>query len=73
MTPSGHILADAALQHEVFDQAADGIIGEGGDDRGVKTEAALEAASDVVLAAAFPGAKVARGGDALVARIKARA
>ena len=33
--PANIFLADAALQHEVFDQAADGIIGEGGDDGGV--------------------------------------
>ena len=70
--PADIFLADAALQHEVFDEAADGIVRERGDDRGVHSKAALESAGDVVFAAAFPGAEVARGGNALVAGIEAQ-
>ena len=47
-------LVDAALVHQVFDQAADGVVGERGDDGGLEAEAAAQAAGDVVLAAAFP-------------------
>src|SRR5262245_6520559 len=46
---------DAALQHEIFDEAPDRIVGERSDDRGTLVEAATQPASDVVLAAPFPG------------------
>ena len=49
-----HALFDAALEHQVFDEAADGVVGKRRDDRRVETEAALQSARDVVFAAAFP-------------------
>ena len=52
---------DAALQHEVLDQAADGVVGERGHDRRAQAEAAPQAAGDVVLAAALPGPERAGG------------
>ena len=38
-----HALVDAALKHQVFDEAADGVVGERSDDGGVQAEAALSA------------------------------
>ena len=58
--PADIFLADAALPHEVFDEAADGIVRERGDDRSIQAEAALETAGYVVFAAALPGAEMAR-------------
>jgi hypothetical protein len=48
---------DAALEHQVLDQPPHGIVGQGGHVRAAQAEAAAEAARDVVLAAAFPGAE----------------
>jgi len=61
---------DAALQDEVFDQAADGVLGQGGGDGSAQAKAAAQAASHVVFAAALPGLKVAGGVDAALAGIK---
>ena len=47
-------MSHAALVDQVFQQPADRIVGEGGDDGGALAEAAPQAAGDVVLAAAFP-------------------
>ncbi len=63
---------DAALQDEVFDQAADGVVDERGGDGGAEIEAATEAAGDVVLAAAFPHAEGSRADDAAFAGIEAQ-
>jgi hypothetical protein len=60
LTP-GHALLDAALEHQVFHEAADGIVGERGDDGGVEAEAPLQPAGDVVLSAALPDLERARG------------
>ena len=65
-----HALLDAALEHQVFDEAADGVVRERGDDGGVEAEAALQPAGDVVLAAALPHLERARGVDAEVAGIE---
>jgi len=70
--PSDVPLADAALQHEVFDKAANGIVGDRGDDCGIHSKTAFEAASNVVFAATFPGAEMARGGNTFVAGVQAQ-
>ena len=62
---------DAALKHEVFDEAADGVVSERGGDGGAQAEAATEAAGDVVLAAALPDLELAGGVDAGIAGIEA--
>ena len=62
---------DAALQDEVFDEAADGVVGERGGDGGAQAEAAAQAARHVVFAAALPHLKLARGVDAAFAGIEA--
>src|ERR1700727_811221 len=59
---------DSALVHEIFNQPADGIVDERGYDRSSLPEAALEAARDVVLAAALPGLERTRRCDSCVAR-----
>ena len=63
---------DAALVDEVVDQPADGVVGERRHDRGAKTEAALEAAGDVVLAAPLPRLERARRLDPPLARVEAQ-
>src|SRR5215470_13637737 len=45
-------LVHAALIHQIFDQPANGIVGERGHMRSVEAEAALQSARHVVLAAA---------------------
>jgi uncharacterized membrane protein YgdD (TMEM256/DUF423 family) len=62
---------DAALEDEVFDQAANGVIRKGGGDGGAEAEAAAEAAGDVVLSAAFPSGELSGDADAALARVKA--
>ncbi len=71
LDPADERWVDAALIHEILKQAADGIIGEGGDHGGVQAEAALQAARDVVFAAAFADIERPRCGDALFAGIEA--
>ena len=61
-------LVDAALVDEVLHEAAHRVVDEGRDHRRVQAEAALEAAGDVVFAAAFPDLERARGVDAALAR-----
>ena len=63
---------DAALEDEVFDEAADGVFGDGGDDGSAKAEGAAEAAGDVVFAATLRGGEMARGVDAAFAGIEAQ-
>src|ERR1700687_6062553 len=70
--PANVLLADAPLQHEVFDQSSDGIVSERGHNGRIKTEAALEPAGYVVFAAAFPGTKMTSGGNASIAGIEAQ-
>src|SRR5712692_1088708 len=70
--PAYVFLADAALQHEVFDQPANGIVCEGSNDGGVEAETTLQAARDVVFAATFPDAKLTGGRDPLVPGIEAQ-
>src|SRR5215467_14273423 len=70
--PPNQRLIDAALIHQILNQPADGVVGKSGDDRGLHPEAALEAARDVVFTAALVNLKMARGGDAAVAGVKAQ-
>ena len=63
---------DAALEDEVFDEAADGVVDERGGDGGAEVEAAAEATSNVVFAATFPDAEVARADDAAFAGVEAQ-
>ena len=70
--PLGERVVHAALIHQIFDEPADRIIGERGDYGRVQTKAALQAARDIVFAAAFADGKLARGPDALVARVEAQ-
>ena len=62
---------DAALKDAVFDEAANGVVGERGGDGGAEAEAAAETAGDVVLAAALPNREVTRGVNASLARVEA--
>ena len=62
---------DAALFDEVLHQFADLVVREGGDDRGVHSKALVQAADDIVLAAAFPCAEASCGADPALARIQA--
>src|SRR5271156_2699133 len=68
--PAHIFLANATLEHKVFHQASYRIVREGGYDGGIHPKASPEAAGDVVFAASFPGAKMARRGDALVPRVE---
>ena len=63
---------DAALEHQILDEASDRIVGERRDDGGVQAEAAAEAARDVVFAAAFPRAEFARDRDAKISGVEAQ-
>jgi len=62
--------ADASLQHQIFQEAADCIVRKSSDDGCAHTKAAPQTAGDVVLAAALPGAKLARGGDPAISWIE---
>src|SRR5262249_40381582 len=62
---------DAALQHEVFDETADRIVDQRGNDRRAHPEAAPQPARDVVFAAALPHMKRTGGCDAALAGIQA--
>ncbi len=70
--PSDERSIDAALQNEVLDQAADGIVGERSGDGGAQAETAAQAAGHVVFAAALPNLEMARGVDAAFAGIEAK-
>ncbi|MGD0829889.1 MAG: hypothetical protein ABR907_03020 [Terracidiphilus sp.] len=62
---------NAALQNEIFNQAADGIVYKRGGDSGPQSEAAAQPTSNVVFAAALPDVEVARRVNAPVAGIEA--
>src|SRR5206468_4185067 len=63
---------DSALQHEIFDQPADGIVDQRGDDGRAQAEAAAKTTGHVVLATAFPHLKRAGGGHATLSRVEAQ-
>jgi hypothetical protein len=62
---------DTALQHQIFEEAADIIFYDGADHRGALSETAAQAADHVVLAAAFPNVEAARGAYAAFTGIEA--
>src|SRR5712692_4644566 len=68
--PADIFLTDASLEDQIFDKAANWIVRKGGHDGRVHPKASAKAAGDVVFASPFPCTKMARGGDALVARIE---
>ena len=70
--PLDVVNVDAALQNEIFEQAAHGVVHEHRDDGRALAEAAAQAARHVVLAAAFPGVEGTGGVDAPVARVQAQ-
>src|SRR5947209_6833969 len=53
-------LVYATLKDQILNQAADGVVGKGGDHGGVQAEAAAQPASDVIFAAPFPNPEAAR-------------
>src|SRR4030095_5737205 len=63
-------LIDAALIDQVLNQTTHRIVGEGGHDRGLQSEAALHASGGVVFAAAFPGLNWPRRVNSPVARVE---
>ena len=68
--PVDQIGVHAALLDEVLHELADLVVGECGDDGGIHAEALVQAADDVVFAAAFPCAEGAGGADTALARIE---
>ncbi len=68
--PAHVALVDAALQDQVFEQAADRVVDERAHERRAQPEAAAQAARDVVLAAALPDAERARRVDPRVAGVE---
>src|SRR5205085_7146140 len=68
--PADVRLIDAALVDQVLNQSPYGIVRQRRDDGRVHPEAALEAARDVVLAAALPDLERARGVDASAAGVE---
>ena len=64
---------DAALEDEVFNEAAHGVVGECCGDGGAQAEAATKAAGDVVFAAALPDLEMARGVNAACRRDRVEA
>src|SRR5438552_8885361 len=72
LDPADMAEIDAALEHQILDEASHGIVSEGRDDRSVHAKAAPQAARDVVFAAALPGAEFASSGDARISRIEAQ-
>src|SRR5258706_11367791 len=63
---------DSALQHEIFDQPADGIVDQRRDNGRAQAEAAAKTTGHVVLAAALPHLKRAGGGHAAFSRVEAQ-
>lgn len=61
--PLDEIGRNPTLEDEVFEEVADFIIDEGGDDCGFVAEAFAEAARGIVFAAAFPDVELACGTD----------
>jgi hypothetical protein len=70
VSPVDELGIDSALENEVFEEAADFVINESGEDRGAFAEAAAESTGNVIFAPAFPGLELAGGADAAVAGIE---
>ena len=71
VAPLDEVGGDAALHDKIFDEVADLVVDEGGDDGGFVTEAFAETAGGVVFAAAFPDLEIARGANPALARVEA--
>jgi L-asparaginase/Glu-tRNA(Gln) amidotransferase subunit D len=61
---------DAALEEAVFDQAADGIVGECCGDGGAQSKAAAQSAGDVIFATALPNGELPRSVHPALAGVK---
>lgn len=70
-TPHDVALVDATLQDQVLEEAADGVVGECGDDRRAQPEAAAQTSRHVVLAAALGDGERASRRDPTFAGIEA--
>ncbi len=70
--PVDEVGVHAPLLDEVLHQPADLVVGKGGDHGGVHAEALVQAADDVIFAAALPGAEGAGGTDTALAGIEAQ-
>ena len=71
LLPVDEVGVHAALLDEVAHQLADLVVGKSGDHGGVHAEALVQAADDIILAAALPGAEGTSGADTALARIEA--
>ena len=60
----------AALQHKIFDEPANRVVGKSGDGGSLQSKTAPKATHDIILAPAFPDLEFAGGVDASVARIE---
>jgi hypothetical protein len=68
--PDDEVGAHASLHDEVFDQATDLVVDQGGHDGGLQAEAFPEAAGDVVFPPAFPGLEGAGRANAALTRVE---
>src|SRR5215469_15653022 len=72
LDPADQRLIHTALVNEILKKESDGIICDGSNNRGLESEAALQAARHVVLAATFRYLECAGGGDTIVAGVEAQ-
>src|SRR5690242_16560235 len=70
LDPADQRLVDAALVNQILEQPPDGVVGERGHDRAIQPETALQAARDIVLAAAFAHIEGPSGGDPAIPGIE---
>src|SRR4029077_6593282 len=70
--PANVTLIDAALEHQILDQAPHGIVGESCNECRVQAEAAPQTARDVVFATAFPSTELACRGDTRIPRVESQ-
>jgi hypothetical protein len=68
--PADQRAIDSSLQHQIFNQLSDWILGERGDHCGSHPEASAQAAGDIVFPAALPGSELSRSMDAFFSGIK---
>ena len=70
--PADVLLADASLEHQVFDEPAHRIVRQRRHDRGVEAEAPFQPACDVVFSTTLPSAEFPCRSNAHVAGIEAK-
>ena len=68
--PLNELRIDSALKNEIFEEASDFVVDEGGENSCSLAEAATKSAGDVVFAAAFPGLELTGSADASVTGIE---